>query len=106
MPGRGGPAQWSPDAMADVGEIWDYYERVAGRHTAERIVREIGDVVASIEHHPFAGRARDEIRAGFRSLAATPHVVFYRVTYDMPEIIRVLDGRQDIDEIFAGGDAH
>jgi plasmid stabilization system protein ParE len=30
-----------------------------------------------------------------------PHVVFYRVTNDGAEIVRVLDGRRDLDEIFA-----
>ncbi|QXX76040.1 type II toxin-antitoxin system RelE/ParE family toxin [Methylovirgula sp. HY1] len=96
-----GTAIWSPEALADVDEIWNYYERVAGRNTAEKIVREIGEVVATIEDHPFAGRSRNELRPGFRSLAASPHVVFYRVVNDAPEIIRVLDGRQDIEEIFA-----
>jgi len=33
-------------------------------------------------------------------------VVFYRVVNDAPEIIRVLDGRQDIEEIFAERDQH
>jgi len=28
------------------------------------------------------GRARDAVRAGLRSLAASPHVIFYRVTPD------------------------
>ncbi len=64
------------------------------------ILREIGKVVALIEDHPFAGWSRDEVRSGLRSLATNPHVVFYRVMNDRPEIIRVLDGRQDIDEIF------
>ena len=50
---------------------------------------------------PSAGRSRDEIRPGLRSLAASPQVVFYRLNNDRPEIVRVLDGRQDIEEIFA-----
>jgi toxin ParE1/3/4 len=58
-------------------------------------------VVATIEDYPFAGRSRNELRSGFRSLAASPHVVFYRVVDDVPQIVRVLDGRQDIEEIFA-----
>jgi plasmid stabilization system protein ParE len=58
-------------------------------------------VIALIEDHPFAGRARDEVRRGLRSSAATPHVVFYRVVNDTPEIVRLLDGRQDIEEKFA-----
>jgi toxin ParE1/3/4 len=101
MAGRSGTALWSPEALIDLDEIWNYYERVAGRHTAEKVLRGIVEVIATIEHHPFAGRARDELRPGFRSLAAAPHVVFYRVVDDAPEIIRVLDGRQDIDDVFA-----
>jgi toxin ParE1/3/4 len=58
-------------------------------------------VIALIEDHPFAGRSRNEVRPGLRSFAAAPHVVFYRVVNDRPEIVRVLDGRQDIEEKFA-----
>lgn len=104
MAGGTRSAIWSPEALTDLDEIWNYYEQVAGRNTAEKIIREIGDIVATIEDHPFAGRHRDELRHGFRSLAARPHVVFYRVVKNSPQIIRVLDGRQDIEEIFANGD--
>jgi toxin ParE1/3/4 len=94
-------AIWSPEALSDLDEIWSYYERAAGRNTALKIVRQIGNVIAIIEDHPFAGRARDELRIGVRSLAATPHVVFYRVANNIPEIIRILDSRRDIEEIFS-----
>jgi toxin ParE1/3/4 len=92
---------WSPDALADLSEIWNYYAKVASRHTADKIVREIGEMCRLLEDNPFAGRARDELRSGLRSIAARPHVVFYRVSNDAPEIVRVLDGRRDLDEIFA-----
>ena len=95
------PIDWSPEARADLSEIWNYYVKVAGRHTADKIVREIGEVCRLLEDHPFAGRARDEVRPGLRSIAARPHVVFYRVKNDIAEIVRVLDGRRDLDEIFA-----
>ncbi len=48
--------------------------------------------------------ARNEVRARLRSLAVTPCVVFYRVLDDTPEIVLVLDGRQDIDETFEAGE--
>ena len=54
-----------------------------------------------LEDHPFGGRSRNEIRPGLRSVVASPHVVFYRVTNDVAEIVRVLDGRRDLDEVFA-----
>ncbi len=92
---------WSPDARADLSEIWDYYVGVAGRHTADGIIRGIADVCTLLEEHPFAGRARNEVRLGLRSMAASPHIVFYRVNDDVAEIVRVLDGRRDLDEVFA-----
>jgi toxin ParE1/3/4 len=97
-------ALWSPEALDDRERIWDYYAGVAGRHTAEKVFRDIAEVITLIEDHPFAGRARNEVRRDLRSFAATPHVVFYRVVNDAPEIVRVLDGRQDIEEQFAARD--
>jgi toxin ParE1/3/4 len=94
---------WSPEAREDIDQIWSYYERVTGRNTAAKITDKIREVIATIEAHPFAGRSRDNLRPGFRSLAANPHVVFYRVADGIPEIIRILDGRRDIDEIFSNG---
>lgn len=94
-------ALWSPEALDDRERIWAYYVEIAGRHTAEKLFREIAQVIALIEDHPFAGRARDEVHPGLRSFSAAPHVVFYRVVNDTPEIVRVLDGRQDIDDKFA-----
>ena len=93
-----------PRPLDDRERIWDYYVGVAGRHTAEKVLREIAEAIVLIEDHPFAGRARNEVRQGLRSFAASPHVVFYRVVDDRPEIVRLLDGWQDIEEKFAARD--
>ena len=100
MPGGRRPVLWSPEALADLDRIWNQYGRIAGPATADKLLREIGNIVTLVEEHPFAGRSRDDVRPGLRSLATSPHVVFYRVMNDRPEIVRVLDGRQDVDEIF------
>jgi toxin ParE1/3/4 len=97
------PVIWSPEAIADIDRLWDYYAVTAGRVTADRLLREIARIVATIDDFPLAGRSRDELRTGLRSLAANTQIVFYRVTNDQPEIVRVLDGRQDIEEIFSEG---
>jgi toxin ParE1/3/4 len=101
MAGPRRPIDWSSDARSDLSKIWDYYVRVAGRHTAEKIIREIGEACRILEDHPFAGRSRNEVRPGLRSVAVSPHVIFYRVKGGAAEVARVLDGRQDLDEIFA-----
>jgi toxin ParE1/3/4 len=92
---------WSPEALDDIDRLWDYYIRAAGRVTADKVLREVAKAVAVIDGFPLAGRTRDELRAGLRSLAAAPQIVFYRLKDDRPEIVRVLDGRQDIEEIFS-----
>jgi toxin ParE1/3/4 len=95
---------WSPEALADIDRLWSYYAEAAGRGTADRILREIAKAVAVIDDFPLAGRARDEIRFGLRSLATASHAVFYRLKGDRPEIVRVLDGRRDIEDIFSDGE--
>jgi len=94
-------ALWSPEALDDLDHIWDHYARVAGPPTADKLLREIDGVVTTLEEHPLAGRVRDEIRSGLHSFSTSPHVVFYRVVDNRPEIVRVLDGRRDIDDIFS-----
>ena len=95
------PILWSPEALDDIDHLWDYYAQTAGRGTADKILREIARAIVVIDDFPFAGRAREEIRPGLRSLAAAPQTVFYRLRNGRPEIVRVLDGRQDIEEIFS-----
>ncbi|MBV9826814.1 MAG: type II toxin-antitoxin system RelE/ParE family toxin [Alphaproteobacteria bacterium] len=92
---------WSPEARTDLDEIWDYYFRVAGRQPADNAVRKITDACRFLEDHPFGGRSRDKVRTGLRSIVALRHVVFYRVSAEIPEIVRVLDGRRDLGEIFS-----
>jgi plasmid stabilization system protein ParE len=62
MADRRPPIIWSSDALADLSDIWDYYANVAGRHTADKIVREIGEACRILEDHPFPDAA--EMRYG------------------------------------------
>ena len=100
MPEARRAALWSPEALDDRERISGTALESPVKIPAEKIP---GNRRATtlIEEHPFAGRARNELRPGLRSFAATPHVVFYRVVDDAPQIVRVLDGRQDIEEKFA-----
>jgi toxin ParE1/3/4 len=76
MAGHRPPVIWSPEARDDIDRLWDYYAQIAGRATADKVIREIAKIVEAIDDFPSAGRARGEIRASLRSLAATPQVVF------------------------------
>jgi toxin ParE1/3/4 len=58
-------------------------------------------VIGLLEDFPMAGRVRDEIRPGLRSTVSGPHLIFYHVSERRPLIVRILDGRRDIEEILA-----
>jgi plasmid stabilization system protein ParE len=101
MNGNKRPVIWSPEARADLSDIWTYYADNTGRHTADDIIRSIGAALNVINDHPYAGRSRNEVRTGLRSIPARPHVIFYRVgTSDTSEIVRILDERRDLDPLF------
>ena len=96
---------WSQAALADLAGIWSHYAKVAGRLTADKTARDVGAACRTLEARPFAGRARDEVRPGLRSIAAGPLVVFYRLGRregtEVLEILRVLDRRKDFEEMLA-----
>jgi len=50
------PVIWSPEARADLEEIWTYYAQVAGRQTADNIARKIADACNVISDHPLCRR--------------------------------------------------
>ncbi|MGJ4949313.1 type II toxin-antitoxin system RelE/ParE family toxin [Bradyrhizobium sp. HKCCYLS20291] len=93
-------ALWSPDAVGDLERLWDYLAAAAGPATADRVLRDVQSVVLTLAEFPHAGRSRDELRPGLRSIPVGAQVVFYRVVNDRPQIVRIIDGRQDIAAVF------
>lgn len=93
---------WSPQAQIDLADIWRYYANAAGAAVADKIAREIVDSSKALERFPYAGRTRDDVRPQLRSVVVSPFVIFYRLAESTVQIVRVLDGRRDLDEIFAG----
>ena len=99
MAGAERPVVWSSTALADLADLWSHYATVAGRLTADKTVRDVGEACRVIAARPFAGRSRNDVRAGLRSIAAGAVVVFYRAGRDeRTEVLRVLDRRKDVEE--------
>lgn len=88
----------SPAAQADLEQIWDYTFANWGTEQAERYLRELRHAIESVAANPLIGCTCDEIRAGYRKLAAGSHVLFCRVTEtgDL-DVVRVLHQRMDVD---------
>jgi hypothetical protein len=47
------PMIWAPEALEDIDRLWDYYAEVAGRASADKLLRQIAKVVAAIDEFRF-----------------------------------------------------
>lgn len=84
-----------PQVELDLDSIWSFVAADNVR-AADRLLDRIGDVVEMLVHTPLAGRERPELGRGLRSFAVGNHVIFFIAHSDGIEIVRVMNGRQDI----------
>jgi toxin ParE1/3/4 len=50
--------------------------------------------------YPFAGRSREDLRAGYRSFPVGQYLILYRVADPGIRVMQVLQGRRDIAALF------
>jgi toxin ParE1/3/4 len=92
------PYLLTPAAQADLEQIWDYTHDSWGVDQAEKYLRELQHAIDHAAANPLIGRACDEIRPGYRKLAAGSHTLFYRLTTEgVIDVVRILHQRMDID---------
>jgi toxin ParE1/3/4 len=89
----------SDKASRDLLRIYSY---IAERNptAAEALVRRIDEKFDQLSDLPFIGRERSSLAPGLRSVVVGTHLIFYTVSSDSITVVRVIDGRVDIDEEF------
>jgi toxin ParE1/3/4 len=88
----------SPRAGADLDEIWDYSVAHWGVDRTERYIRELRRTIEYLAADPRRrGRQCDEIRKGYYRHAVGSHVLFYRLTGDGIDVVRILHSRMDFE---------
>ncbi len=85
-----------PQADLDLDSIWNFIA-ADDIQAAERQIDRIGKVFQMLVENPLAGRERPELRKELRSFPVGSYMIFYIPVSDGVEIIRVMNGRQDID---------
>jgi toxin ParE1/3/4 len=88
-----------PQAVADIFEIWDYIAEDSVS-AADRWVDKLDETLGVWATQPMMGRARDELAPGVRSFAFGKYIVFFSSLPDGIDLVRVLHGARDIDEVF------
>tara|TARA_R110002072_G_scaffold165648_1_gene318848 strand:+ start:458 stop:757 length:300 start_codon:yes stop_codon:yes gene_type:complete len=85
----------APAAKTDLKDIYQYGLRQWGQTQSESYLENIKEQLWTLTEQPLIGIDRSELLSGARSLPIKSHTLFYRVTPDTLEIIRVLHARQD-----------
>ncbi len=90
-------------AKADLREILSYLEE-RSPPAADDLLEVIEQRCALLGLFPKIGRTRDELMPGLRSIAIEKYLLFYRITAETVEVVRILLGSRDIEAIFHGDD--
>lgn len=87
----------SPRAKLDLNEIWDYTLLEWGAGQAERYVRELWSTLLTAASDPARAVAIGEVRKGYRKSRYGSHVIFFKVTGNGIDLVRILHQRMDFD---------
>lgn len=85
----------APAAKNDLREIYRYGLRQWGQAQSDSYLAAIKDQFWSLTEQPLIGIERTDLLPNTRSLPSQSHTLFYRVTTNRVEIIRILHSRQD-----------
>jgi toxin ParE1/3/4 len=89
----------SPRASEDLTEIWCYIadDSVAN---ADAFIDKLYETMQGLSRQPGSGRHREELASGIQSFPFGRYIIFYRAVAGGIEIVRVLHGARDIENIF------
>lgn len=86
-------------AENDVAEIYSYISR-DNVSAAERLVSYLFDLFQSLGRNPEIGQKRPDLRPNLRSMTHGNCVVFYYAAKSAAEIVAVIHGARDIEQLF------
>ena len=94
-----------PLAESDLLDIWSYVAQ-ASEESANRLISEFDQRFQMLSQTPHIGRSRPELEVdGLRSFPLKSYVIYYRVTDDFIDVIRVLHARRDVGELLSEPDS-
>jgi toxin ParE1/3/4 len=91
----------SPRASEDLTEIWSYIADGSVAN-ADSFIDKLYETMQVLSRQPGSGRHREELAPGIQSFPFGRYIIFYRAVTGVIEIVRVLHGARDIENIFEG----
>ena len=89
-----------PSAESDLAEIWEYIARDSSENADRFVFRIYQFCHENLASNPLIGRSREELSPGLRSSVVDGYVIFYSPIDNGVEVVRVIHGRRDVEELF------
>lgn len=89
----------STQAGFDLIEIGEYLA-IENPKAAEKLLRTLREKFNLLTAFPNMGKERNELIVGMRPFSVGKYLIFYQVTGDVLEIVRVRHASTDIDNLF------
>lgn len=88
----------SYEAQNDIEDIWLYTFENWSLEQADRYYQLIFDEIEYLTRNPSSGKEYTHVRKGYFRSKVKSHFIFYKVTLEGIEIIRILHQGMDIDD--------
>lgn len=83
-------------ARDDMARIWLWIATATGVTMADTIADRLERRIAMLADNPHLGPARPEVGEGARHLVCERWLALYRVSQEEVQVVRVVDGAQDL----------
>ena len=93
----------SPQAIQDLDRISEYFLTI-NIEVGEILFKEFIKKCEKLLQFPNMGRSYEYIKPGMRGIPLNSYIIFYQVVDNNVEILRVVNGRQDLETVFAQRD--
>ena len=87
----------SPKAKSDLSEIWDYTLAEWGVDQAEKYVRDLWEAMQQQACDFSTSIDISDVRSGYRKVISGSHVIFFKLTGDGIDVVRILHQRMDFE---------
>lgn len=94
------PVILTVQAQQDLRDIWRGLAEFGDLKRADDRIIVIRKKLLLLGQFPRSGRSRDHLLPGLRSLPVSGFMIFYRIRTTQFEIVRVVDGRRHLDDLF------
>ncbi len=93
----------APSSTRDLDRLSQYFLET-NVEAGERLFKVLNQQFYNLTKFPNIGKPYPHLNPKIRGLIIEKYIIFYRVTTTQVEIVRIVDGRQDLNQLFTTED--